>query len=220
MANAMKIVTDEKDEFTGNRTVITSWEHMGKNQCIHVRFRQQNNATFLDFKLVYDGSIVISQGDKLMCKSTEGDIASLMSTKTAMGGRGDGAVGTAMSMMWGISTSYVGDVSWFGDNAIRLTRIYTTDGYIDREISENDGRKIRKLYMIFHEAVSGKPNASPVADYTIVYYEKASGAKDWNVVNEEYKKDLTKDEVQKIITDWKGKSDDKRVYDCKITKHK
>ena len=73
-ASAMKIVTDEIDEFTGKRTVITSWESLSSNK-MHIRFRLQGGREILDFKYSPDQSVVIGEDDNLCFKSTTDSIA-------------------------------------------------------------------------------------------------------------------------------------------------
>ena len=70
MVSAMKIETDEVDEFTGKRTLITSWESICKSD-IHIRFRMQNGVQRLDFKMVTRDGTVVGEGDKLLFKSTK-----------------------------------------------------------------------------------------------------------------------------------------------------
>ena len=169
-ASAKKIEKDEIDEFTGYRTVYTSWESLcGKE--IHIRFRQQNNRQFLDFKMFYNGAIVIGEGDKLMFKSTTDNIGKFSSVRTYHGESGAGAVNIMGSGAWGIYASYEGDLSYFADNIIRLLRIYTVDSYIDEEINEGGGKSICELYGIFARALN--PDAeTAIASYKLTYLKK------------------------------------------------
>lgn len=87
VASSMKIAKDEIDEFTGNRTLITSWEGLCANN-IHVRFRLQNGLKVLDFKLIQDGALVIGKDDVLMFKSTTDNIGKFTPVDIFHGGAG------------------------------------------------------------------------------------------------------------------------------------
>lgn len=152
-ANSMKIVTDKIDEFTGGRTVITSWEHLSMRR-INIRFRLQDGETFLDFKFIPDNAIVISENSKLLFKSSSDGVGTFTSVAMYHGGRGEGSVGLNMSGLWGISATYAGDLSWFSDNTTNLIRVYATDGYYDRKVSEKEGVKLQNLYTLFYNTIT------------------------------------------------------------------
>lgn len=220
VASSMKIAKDEIDEFTGNRTLITSWEGICANN-IHVRFRLQNGLELLDFKLVENDAIVIGEGDKLMLKSTADNIGEFSSIGIYRGERGGGAVGINGSGNWGIMATYQGDLDYFTDNVVRLARVYTSDRYIDKKVSEGDGKKIQKLYDLFSTALGGQPGvASSYANYVITFLKSTDGGKSWEVDREEYKKDLSKDELSEIVSEWKAQSKDRKLFDCRIKKDK
>ncbi len=153
IANAMKISKDEVDEFTGRRTVITSWESFNHKN-IHIRFRLQNGNQFLDFKYINGEPIVIVEDASLMFKSTSDAITDFKSIATYSGGIGDGATGLLSSGVWGISASYQGDISWFLANTTILIRLYQTEGYEDKKFSEKEGKKLTDLANLFLTTIS------------------------------------------------------------------
>lgn len=220
MASAMKIEKDEIDEFTGKRTLTTSWEGICKNN-IHIRFRAQNDYLFLDFKMHYDGAIVIGQGDQLLFKSTSDEIGKFSSIAIYHGERGAGATGFAGSLHWGISAVYSGDLSYFADNVTRLIRIYTTDVYIDKNINDSDGKKLQKLYALFSNSLTGdSTNTVNYANYTITYLTSSNGGKTWEEAHSEYIKDATPEDIKAKMETWKAKSSGNTLYDCKVKKDK
>lgn len=220
MANAMKIDTDEIDEFTGNRTVITSWESLC-SQKIHIRFRMQNGHKLLDFKLFYDGAIVIGKDEKLMLKSTEDKIGEFKSIASYVGEKGGGAIGFAGSAAWGIMATYNGDLSYFSNNVTRLMRIYTTDKYIDKKISEGDGKKLIDLYNLFTSTINGEVGKKQFFNYSLTFVKRKVNSKgSWDTVKEDYKKNLSKEELMTIVNEWKTLSDEKFEYDVIIKKDK
>lgn len=222
LASAMKIETDETDEFTGKRTLITSWEGIcGQN--IHLRFRLQNGVQFLDFKMFVNGAVVIGEGEKLMFKSTTDNIGSFSSVRMYSGTIGVGAVGISGCKNWGISASYRdGDFSYFDDNVTRLIRIYTTDVYFDEKVSESDGKKMIKLYKLFTSALNGTVGdyRNLFSNYIVTYLKSTNNGKSWDVIDEKYVKDMTADDIKSIMDEWKAKSSGNIVFECKVKKEK
>lgn len=149
-ADAMKIVTDEIDAFSGERTVITSWESFDKTQ-IHLRFRLQNGKQFLDLKFRNGDAIVIGENAELLFKSEDGDISKFNSIALFSGAVGAGSVGLNGSGVFGISATYKGSLEWFVDHAANLMRIYATDTYYDRKISQKEAKKLTDLYSLFSD---------------------------------------------------------------------
>lgn len=220
LANAMKIEKNEVDEFTGNRTIITSWESLC-SRSVHIRFRLQNNHQYLDMKFMYDGAIVIGEDDKLMFKSTTDNISKFLSVSTYHGTKGGGAVGLMGSGNWGISASYLGDLSYFSDNITKLLRLYTTDGYLDKKVSESDGKKLVNLYNLFSTTLSGESGSVPVyANYTLTYLKSSNGGKSWEQVNEEYIKNASSEDIKKKMEQWKSQSSGSKLFECKVKKEK
>ena len=216
VASSMKIAKDEIDEFTGNRTHITSWEKIC-NEKISIRFRLQNNYKILDFFIYSSNPIVVGEGDQLLFKSITDNIEEFKSIDISSSKSNSSYVGRD----WSLSASYLGDLSFFADNITRLIRIYETDGYIDNKIKEGDGKKIQKLYDLFSVALGGQPGAAAsYANYTITFLKSTDGGKSWEVDREEYKKDLSKDELSEIVSEWKAQSKDRKLFDCRIKKDK
>lgn len=216
VASSMKIAKDEIDEFTGNRTLITSWEKIC-NEKISIRFRLQNNYKILDFFIYSSNPIVVGEGDQLLFKSITDNIEEFKSIDISSSKSNSSYVGRD----WSLSASYLGDLSFFANNITRLIRIYETDGYIDNKIKEGDGKKIQKLYDLFSVALGGQPGAAAsYANYTITFLKSTDGGKSWEVDREEYKKDLSKDELSEIVSEWKAQSKDRKLFDCRIKKDK
>ena len=153
VANAIKIEKNEVDDFTGNRTVVTSWERFCGKTIVYIRFSLENNEQFLDYKMVTDGAIVIPKDAKLMIKSDE-SMATLNSIDTYSGGKGQGAVGMNASGCWGIFATYTGDLSWFGENSSEVLRAYASGEYYDRKFSDKDGEKLKSLYLLFADTIA------------------------------------------------------------------
>lgn len=154
-ANAMKIVTDEIDEFTSDRTVITSWESFDKTR-VYIRFRLQSGKEYLDFKFRNGSAIVIAEDSPLMFKGSDGEITKFMPTRLFTGGEGDGSIGANGSGVWGISATYIGDINWFNEHCPTLMRIYSTEVYNDKKFSDKEGTKLQQLTTLFLDTVNSK----------------------------------------------------------------
>lgn len=220
LANAMSIKVDEIDEFSGLRTVITSWEHIDKGHTIHMRFRLQNDIQFLDFKLIKDDAIVIGEDEKLLFKSTTDSIASFHSVRMYSGGIGNGAVGLSGSKSWGISATYLGDLSWFANNITRLIRIYATDGYYDQKIDDAGGKKLVNLYNLFNQTISGEPGSVAFSNYNLIYAKRHLPKGSWEVVKEDFVENLSAEELESIKQDWEKQSTEKVIFKLQAKKEK
>lgn len=222
LASAMKIESDKIDEFTGHRHVTTSWETIWKDYTKgygQVRFRSVNGVTCLDLRFHYNGAIVIGEGDLLMFKSTTGSILELHSMSTFSGDKGLGPGGIMGANAWGIKATYLGDMSWFSDNASILCRIYTTDGYFDHKIPENNGRKICKLYRLLTSHIDGNIDTT-LQSYELTFCSRGIKSKEWDIDKEETIEYVDKNELQTIINEWKAQSNEHKVYDVKVKKLK
>ena len=150
--SAAKIEKDEIDEFTGLRTVITSWQSFDKKE-MNIRFRLQNGKLFMDYKFISGQVYVIPDDSSILFKCISGDILTLRSVGMSQGGPGVGSVNILGAAAWGVSTTYTGDLTWFCSFIPSLVRINTTDGYIDRKISDKEGQKIYDLAMLFFDTI-------------------------------------------------------------------
>lgn len=206
-ASAMKIEKDEIDEFTGNRTVITSWEYFCGHS-IALRFRQQNGFKMLDF-VMYDNDVfVIGKGDHMMLKSTKDNIAKFSSIFISSSSASISRYGIDTR---GTSTSYEGDLDYFAENTTRLMRVYSVDSYVDKKVSESDGRKMTELYGIFASAL-GSEVGSAIASYKLTYLKKGVNDSEWFKDYEIVRRRKTKDEIQKYKDEWESKTDEKTQY--------
>lgn len=54
--------------------------------------------------------------------------------------------------------------------------------------------------------------------YVITYLKKPVNRVEWDKVKEEYRCNLTQQDLNEIIKTWKGQTDDKDIYDCIVKK--
>lgn len=219
-ASSMKIVTDEIDEFMGTRTIITSWERADKGY-IHIRFRLQNGVQWLDYKYLTHSPVVVGEGALLMFKSTSDSIASFKSASVYSSDFSRSVPGLPNSSYWELMATYTGDISWFANNVVKLIRLYERETYTDKKISEDGGKRICKLYNLFANALGSEPGkAAAYNNYTITYLESKNSGRSWDIVREEFVRDLTPDELTAKMNEWKLKSSGNHLFNCKAKKEK
>ena len=215
-ASSMKIETDEIDEFTGKRTLITSYEPICKGN-IKIRFRLQNGHERLDYIFRDYSTMVVGEGDFLLFKSMTDSIAYFRAVRMYSSRLNLSEYSSGNTL----EASYSGDLSWFADNVIKLIRLYETEVYYDRKVSEEDGRKICKLYNLFANALGSEPGkAAAYNNYTITYLESKNSGRSWDIVREEFVRDLTPDELTAKMNEWKLKSSGNHLFNCKAKKEK
>lgn len=217
LASAMKIEKDEIDEFTGLRTVITSWEPVcGNSVCF--RFRLQNGYKFLDVRLYEYDPMVIHEDDKLLIKSISGEIAQFKSVSIYTSERQMAAIGFLGTECWGVTASYLGDLDYFATNEPRLIRVYTTSSYYDEELNDKDRIKIHKLFEMFTNTLNGTPGVTEYVSCSVTFLKSKDNGRTWDEVRVQHFEDITKDELNTVINDWRNQSSGRTKYDCKIEK--
>lgn len=158
--NAQELKKNEVDEFTGYRTIETSWEKLawglGTPSGIYTRIRSIDGIMVLDMKYMIDDACVISKDDKLMLMDENGKVHSIFPTETFHGTKGGGSIGLVGSSLWGIYAHYHGDMSFLKNNKITKIRIYTTDGYYVKEIKNKYQETLSKLFQLVVEAEHNK----------------------------------------------------------------
>lgn len=151
---SQKIEKDVIDEFTKQRTTITSWVKVDKGY-MSLRFIAVDNTMCLEYRYQSNGYIAIDKGAELLFIDSNGNVHKLTNGEYAIASIGGGATGFAGSKGLGIRANYFGDVSFFAKN-LKKMRIYTTDGYMDRNISSKEGINLQKLYKVFVQTLKGE----------------------------------------------------------------
>lgn len=217
MASAMKIEKDEMDEFTGKRTVITSWEKVCTEK-LQFRFRLQNDVQWMDVRICNSEVFSVPEGAKLMLKSTAGNIGEFSSIAFVLSEPNGKQMFSDYRQI--AFVTYTGDLSYFKNNVTTLARVNFQSTYIDRKISEGDGKKLQKLYDLFNTTITGEQGTVAYANYTIKFMKRKLPNGSWDLVKEEYKKDLSSDEVNAIMNEWKAQTTDKVEFGCQLKKEK
>jgi hypothetical protein len=150
--SAQKLITNQKDDFTGKIIKRTSWENIGTKGSLsgytfYIQFSKVNSTNFLKFRTMYSGNnpLSVQEGDELMLKLKDSSIITLKSNEFRMATYGGGATGLAGSRALGFSIDYlVSDSGLLRLATADIVKIrwYTSDGYIEHEIKEKNSKKI------------------------------------------------------------------------------
>jgi hypothetical protein len=144
------------DDFTGNKVIKTSWVSvMSYMTDSYIRLTQINTSTIIDFKLCIGGVFSIKEGAELMFKMDNEKIAKFRCLEYAITSMGGGSVGLFGSQAQGLMARYVPadstSLPLLSTNNVKKIRIYTTDGYVDQNVSEGESNSIREAFFILNE---------------------------------------------------------------------
>lgn len=140
-----ELETDEVDEFTGSKIKTTTWKtyYAGFSQSwIYTRMRRVNDSYFIQLKLIEkDLYFSINTDDPLMIKLKNEDVIKLFTQEYEITCRGCGSIGLLGSALQGIHVSYfigIKDLHTLLTNEVEKIRIYTSAGYIEKEIKSKN----------------------------------------------------------------------------------
>lgn len=152
---SQKIEKDIIDEFTKNRIIHTSWVKFDKGY-MAFRFKAIDNNTYLEYRYLSGNVIAIDKGAELLFIDSLNDrVYGLQSTDFIVASRGGAATGFAGSDAYGIRADFKGNMLFFA-RLLKKMRIYTTDGYMERDIKPKEAKKIQQLYLLFQKTISGE----------------------------------------------------------------
>lgn len=145
IADAQVLAEDKKDEFTGSTVKRTTYERLTPvmfNE-FHAYFRlsKVDSLYTFDLKLFFgDRSyFTIRQGDKLMFKLNDGAVWQIESLETKISRTGQGSIDIIGSALPGVAISYGMNsdmLDALANNKIEKIRIYTSRGYVEKELKE------------------------------------------------------------------------------------
>ena len=158
---AQSIKQNEVDPFKKVRKIETSFEQINGNKMgitfgknIWLAFRQVDDRNYLRLKWCTNGAAAIREGAEIIFLTDKGETITFKTIEDVIAGRGEGTVGLGGSALLGLDIYAVGDCSALAGKTITALRIYTTDGYVDFQLSEKVSKKINKTYEVFAEAVN------------------------------------------------------------------
>lgn len=151
-AEAQKIKKNEVDKFTGTRVIETSFKNICSKilplERLYVAFKMVDNMPFMMLRVDYFDCFGVEAGeDKVILVDSKGKTYKYM---TLRGGVAEPL--SSRSDNWTLTLSLLGDLTFAGKQITGI-RIYTTQGYIDYEISEYQNESFQKTYQVFISAI-------------------------------------------------------------------
>ncbi|MBL6949023.1 MAG: hypothetical protein ISR57_00095 [Bacteroidales bacterium] len=138
------------DEFTGQSKVSTSWSNfiMGFSSSIYQRVIRIDNNTYLNLKVSLGlGKVfAVADGAKLLLKLQSDTVITLNNLEYTITSIGGGAYNILGSRAMGASLYFLLSdefVNIFSNFLVKKMRLYTTDGYYEKEIVPSYADKLK-----------------------------------------------------------------------------
>jgi hypothetical protein len=145
-----KLVKNEVDEFTGISVKTTSLEQLvsespwgGNSFHLSESVKRINDNYYLIVRFSLDNVFSVASEQKLMIKLENDSIVTLLNKEYDISSNGRGAIGGKQ----GVYLTYPiesDDLDLLKENKATKIRIYTTDGYLEKDIKEKNQDKIKK----------------------------------------------------------------------------
>ncbi|HQX30613.1 MAG: hypothetical protein IPI00_15440 [Flavobacteriales bacterium] len=152
--SAQKLDEDKVDEFTKVAIKRTTWEKFvgGGGMATlstHIRLSKLNERVVIELKMIRSNTVYsIDESANLMFLFANGDVVTLHNNEFALTCSGCGATGFVGSTGMGTHTRYpIGeeDIAKMSKDTIAKVRIYTNDGYIERDVSNKESAMVQKM---------------------------------------------------------------------------
>ena len=157
-ANAQKLAEDKTDEFTKVKVKRTVWYPFTKKNGTYrptrssYRISKLDTITLLDLEMMINNEVYsINEGDAIMFLMQDGSLVSIKSIKYTITSTGDGTHKYGGSANLGTTSTYLvteDDIKKLTAGTIMKTRIYTSKGYEEYEVSESLDRGIKNCLKI------------------------------------------------------------------------
>jgi hypothetical protein len=144
---------DKVDKFTKKAVKKTSWEKLiGKggmsSLSTNYRISKIDNDKFFELKMMMNNKVYsVNKGDKIIFLFTNDETVELSAMETQVASKGAGATGYVGSEGWGTHTIYQlteENISKFKTNIIKSVRIYTSEKYVEDDVSDKLSKAINK----------------------------------------------------------------------------
>lgn len=142
-AFSQKIVKNEKDEFTGNQVTETSYTAISEGFNCALRI-VNNTHTLLTVFNCDDNVYTMEEGAEFMLKLQNDSIITLQNPKDAVAEYWSTTIGSLHLSHFNLNTKYIlsdEQIIQLQTIPIKIVRFYTTDGYIERKVSEKNAKK-------------------------------------------------------------------------------
>lgn len=147
---AQKLITNKKDEFTGNKVKETSVENLAQplsGFSYRFSFKKINDNLYFNLRVISHGSVfAIKDGEVLMLKTAD-SIIKLSNTEYAISKKGGAGGGLSSSYSEGVSLNFRLDseaIEMIKNKIIQKIRLYTTDGYTEQEIKAAADKRVKE----------------------------------------------------------------------------
>ncbi len=147
-AFAQKIVKDEKDAFTGNHIVETSYVSISDGFPCSIR-TVNGKCFFLVSFNCGDEVYSMEKGAEFMFKLQDDSIITLSNLEHSIADYWSATIGTLHLSHFVLKTEYLlsdEQIKQLQATPIAIVRFYTTDGYIERNVTTRDAKRIQKLF--------------------------------------------------------------------------
>lgn len=158
--SGQKLITNEKDKFTGKQIKRTSWESIGSTGSLggytfYAQLSKIDTTSFFDLRVMYTGRKLLSvhKDDELMFMLQDSSIVKLKSSEFKISSYGGGATGLSGSQALGMVVSYFindKDLKSLQGNITKI-RWYTSEGYVEHDINGKNCNKINEIVKLISE---------------------------------------------------------------------
>lgn len=149
-AFSQKIVKNEKDAFTGSHVTETSYVKLSDG--LTCAIRSVNNLRVLMVSFNGGDEVYTMEKDaQLMFKLQNDSIVTLSNLEDAVGEYRSFTIGNTHISHFLLQTKYILSDEQIKDlhiHKITIVRFYTTAGYIEREVSDKNAKKLLKLFSL------------------------------------------------------------------------
>ena len=154
IASAQKIVEDKVDEFTKKHVKRSSWENFGFSSGFsgYTRVEKIDGTIWLNLRFMTGGVVAMKDGAKFMLMTKTDSVITLYNNTYEISCSGCGAIGLVGSAAQGLNVSFMlpeSKIVYLIQNGLKKIRLYTTDGYVEREIKEKHVKSLlRQLELV------------------------------------------------------------------------
>lgn len=148
VAFSQKIVKNEKDAFTGSQVTETSYVKLSDGLTCSIRSVNDICMLMVSFN-GGDEVYTMEQDAQLMLKLQNDSIVTLSNLEVAVSEYRSFTIGNTYISHYLLQTKYTlsdEQIKELQEYKISRIRFYTTDGYIEREVSEKNAKKLLKLF--------------------------------------------------------------------------
>lgn len=145
---AQKIIKSEKDDFTGNNIVETDYVKFSDGFTCSLRSVNNTHTLLVSFNCD-DKIYIMEEYAQFMLKLKNDSIIILSNLQGAVAEHWSVTIGSTYISHFTLKTKYIlskENLQELKENKIIKVRFHTTDGYIEREVSDKNSNKLLKLF--------------------------------------------------------------------------